>query len=216
MPDVYKFEELGSAPLICDALYRGGNQGNLSDDPISKLLRVGNQGGFRQFGSAADGGIKYVVLYSNLNDKDWPDAFNEDAGTFTYYGDNKKAGNQLHETPKKGNKLLSEVFRSLHSNNRNLIPPFFVFTKGDLGRDVVFKGLAVPGAGSLSESEDLVAIWRTSTQGRFQNYKAVFTMLDCDEVSKKWLTDLEEGKAISPNTPSAFYAFITSGIYNPW
>lgn len=214
MPDVYKFEELGSAPLICGALYRGGNQGNISDDPISKLLRVGNQSGFRQFGKVADGEIKYVVLYSDKKDKDWPDSFNYDERTFTYYGDNKDVGNELHATP--GNKLLSEVYRSLHTNNRNLIPPFFVFTKSDLGRDVVFKGLAVPGTGSLSESEDLVAIWRTSTQGRFQNYKAVFTMLDCDEVSKKWLTDLEEGKAISPNTPSAFYAFRTSGIYNPW
>ena len=40
MSEVYKFEELESAPLICGALYRGGVQGNLSDDPISKSLEM--------------------------------------------------------------------------------------------------------------------------------------------------------------------------------
>ena len=44
---IYAFDQLSNRNLIIDAIYEGGNPGNLKDDPINKLLSVGNQGGFR-------------------------------------------------------------------------------------------------------------------------------------------------------------------------
>jgi len=43
----FTFEELGEAPLIIDAIYEGGKKGSFDDDPISKVLKVGNQADFR-------------------------------------------------------------------------------------------------------------------------------------------------------------------------
>jgi hypothetical protein len=40
------FAELKKADLHVDALYKAGTQGNMSDDPISKLGGCENQGGF--------------------------------------------------------------------------------------------------------------------------------------------------------------------------
>jgi hypothetical protein len=35
---------------------------------------------------------KLVVLYSSMNDPDWPDFLDLTPGTFTYFGDNKRPG----------------------------------------------------------------------------------------------------------------------------
>src|SRR3954454_8111401 len=43
----FAFEDLDHAPLIVDAVYSGGNQGNRGDDPIQRLTGTGNAGGFR-------------------------------------------------------------------------------------------------------------------------------------------------------------------------
>jgi hypothetical protein len=43
----YPFEGLMEADLIVDAVYQGGHKGNTGDDPISKLMGCGNQGGCR-------------------------------------------------------------------------------------------------------------------------------------------------------------------------
>ena len=99
-------------------------------DPISKLLPgCGNPGGFR---AAGRGEIKkFVVLYMSGEEKDWPDTLDLNTGRFTYYGDNKKPGHELQDTPKKGNLHLMNVFDWLHSNppRRENVPPFFVFMK---------------------------------------------------------------------------------------
>lgn len=39
--------------------------------------------------------------------------------------------------------------------------------------NVIFRGLAVPGAISIPQTEDLVAIWKTKSGQRFQNYRAI-------------------------------------------
>ncbi len=44
------FSELKTADLYVDALYKAGISGNVSDDPISKLMLCENQGGFRIVG----------------------------------------------------------------------------------------------------------------------------------------------------------------------
>ena len=44
----FDFSELENAPLIVDAIYKGGNAKNLGAEPLSKLLpQTSNQGGFR-------------------------------------------------------------------------------------------------------------------------------------------------------------------------
>ena len=45
-----EFERVREADLIIDAKYLSGRTGNLSDEVISKLMSVENQGGFRPRG----------------------------------------------------------------------------------------------------------------------------------------------------------------------
>ena len=61
-----EFNKLEQSDLIVDATYKGGAFGDVRDDPLSKLLHCGNQGGFRIVGSAANPLL--VVLFSTLND----------------------------------------------------------------------------------------------------------------------------------------------------
>jgi hypothetical protein len=46
-PHTVEFTQLASADLVVDRIYRGGTAGNAGDDPLARLLPVGNQGGFR-------------------------------------------------------------------------------------------------------------------------------------------------------------------------
>ena len=77
------------------------------------------------------------------DDPDWPDFIEVYTGVFTYYGDNKKPGFDLHDTPRRGNKLLQSCFAILHNapDQRVKSPPFLVFTKGSKGRDVVLEAI---------------------------------------------------------------------------
>ncbi|KYO68553.1 restriction endonuclease [Thermovenabulum gondwanense] len=215
MQNIIKFEDLENADLIVDAVYEGGTDVNVKGDPISKLLGCGNLGGFRYLGSTDPFELKYVVLYSSLLDPDWPDSLDNQTGIFTYFGDNKDPGNQLHRTRKKGNYILKECFNMLHNSKLDKIPPFFIFTKGTKGRDVVFRGVAVPGAKNLTSFDDLVAIWKIKGQERFQNYRAIFTILDIDKVTRNWIKDLQNGNIITHNTPKAFKEWVEKGIYRP-
>jgi hypothetical protein len=43
----FSFDVLDSADLCVDAVYYGGKTANLSSEPLSKLVGVGNAGGFR-------------------------------------------------------------------------------------------------------------------------------------------------------------------------
>ena len=123
------FNELNSSDLKIDALYKGGNFGNSRDDPISKLMGCGNQGGFRYRGRVKDMDLKFVVLYSSLADPDWPDYLDNQTGRLIYFGDNKLPGSLLHETRKNGNLILKQCFDLLHIGERKKIPPFFIFPK---------------------------------------------------------------------------------------
>jgi AspBHI-like restriction endonuclease/restriction endonuclease len=201
--------------LIVDATYEGGQNRNTSDDPISKLVGCGNQGGFRFRGSARKADtIRLVVLYSELTDPDWPDTLDVEKGQFIYFGDNKSPGRDI--ASKKGNRILEHSFNSLHSGNRQHIPPFLVFTKGPKGRDVVFRGLAAPGYPGLSQTEDLVAVWRSRGGQRFANYRAVFTILKEHRVSRKWLTLLAASDVPAKGSdPRAWEVWRTTGKYTP-
>jgi hypothetical protein len=211
MSRIFEFNELESADLIVDATYKGGTAGNAGDDPIHKLLGCGTQGGFRYIGPAK--ATRMVVIYSSLQDTDWPDTLDEITGQFTYWGDNKKPGHALHDTPRKGNEILRKSFEDLHLGMRDRITPFFVFTKGSLGRDVVFRGLAVPGGTGLSSTEDLVAVWKSKNGERFQNYRAIFAILDIPVITRTWLSDVKNRNVRSLNCPSILRKWIENGIY---
>ena len=218
MPSNFKefgFKELSSADLVVDAVYCGGKAGNKSDDPLAKLLPCGNSGGFRSYGKAAQGGPRMCILYSDLSNPDWPDLLDLETGLFTYYGDNKKPGHALHDTPRGGNRLMLDAFDALHGKCREKIPPFFVFTKGGKGWDRMFRGLAVPGGAAVSAADDLVAIWKSKGGKRFQNYRATFTVLDVPEIKRAWIDDLKAGSFISDNCPPAWRDFVTKGTYSP-
>lgn len=205
-----EFKDLSVTNLIIDAIYKRGPQPNTASEPISKIMQCENQGGFRKRGST--GNLKYVVLYTKLNDYDWPDYIDSESGMFIYYGDNKKPGNALHETVKKGNEILRNIFDDLHKEERVKIPPIFVFASAGQ-RDVTFKGLAIPGHPGYGQTEDLVAIWKTSNKGRrFQNYKAVFSILDESTIDRHWLTDIIDGKVVdSDYCPKVYKKWVESG-----
>jgi hypothetical protein len=207
------FEDLETADLIVDAIYEGGSNGNAGDDPISRLMGCGNQGGFRYIGSYQK--PDFCVLYSELSHSDWPDELNAEQGQFIYYGDNRTPGHQLHETRKKGNLVLKHAFDALHSGARREVPPFFIFTKvPEAGRSVCFRGLAVPGSSRVSQTDDLVAIWKSFNGSRFQNYKAVFTILDVPVVGRRWLQALRSGQKDVVSTPTVFSRWQTHARYD--
>jgi len=152
------------------------------------------------------------VLYTTFDDPDWPDQLNPQTGIFTYYGDNKSPGSTIHD--KTGNKILRDVFEDLHAGNRSQITPFFVFARGE-GWNRQFKGLAVPGDQVDTQSEDLVAVWKHNDGQRFQNYRARFTILDVDRISRGWINDLQDGNVQSEHAPDAFRSFQETGTYQP-
>lgn len=213
---VFHLEELEDADLLIDARYEGSRNGNTSDDPLTKLLRLSNQGGFRIRGTRED--PKLITLISSMEDPEWPDELDLSTGVFTYYGDNKQPGRKLDSTHRYGNNLLELVFHQLHTGERERIPPILVFTKAGIYRDVIFRGLAVPGAVGRTHSDDLVAVWLNTQGQRFQNYRATFTVLDLPNVPRAWLRDIiHEGMAgiDSQHAPAAWLKWIKSGQYAP-
>ena len=158
------------------------------------------------------------MLYSSLEDRDWPDGLDGATGLFVYYGDNKRPGHDLHDTPRRGNELLRAVFADIHASPplRADVPPFFVFTKHPTTRSrrsVQFRGLAVPGARSISANADLVAIWKSTEGQRFQNYRAVFTVLDAARISRQWIEELRAGRPLGAHAPKAWRDWVKSGKY---
>lgn len=216
---IFNHDELPVCDLVVDAIYEGGTANNVSDDVISKLLPgTGNRGGFRPAGRGRRKNL--VVLYTSGRDPDWPDSFDPSTGRFIYWGDNKRPGHGLHETRRGGNKLLRDVFGAIResSASRVNVPPFFVFRSNPTGRSswsVQFLGLAVPGCPDTSPSDTLVALWRSTEGQRFQNYRAVFTVLDVPCISRQWVGDLLEGGSTSQAAPGAWHEWVTSGRYIP-
>ena len=192
---VVQFEDLEKADLIVDCVYKGGSAPNISAEPFHKLIPgCENSGGFRKkLREDGSGKYAYIILYTSMEEMEWPDFLEEETGIFRYYGDNRTPGKALTDTKKKGNLILEMVF-SLLNEGKNLkdIPPFFVFKKTGSGRDVQFLGLAAPGNPKISPDRDLVAFWRTYNDKRFQNYEAYFTILDTknEPISREWIKSL--------------------------
>jgi len=107
---VVPFEDLPDVDLVLDQVYGGGSSGTFADDPLARLLPVGNQGGFRPAGSTRTGTVQLAVLFTTGAVVDWPDSLDPQTGIFTYYGDNRSPGRELHMTGRAGNLLLRDAF----------------------------------------------------------------------------------------------------------
>lgn len=208
------FAGLTTADLVLDRVYEGGSLGHAGDDAIGKLLPVGNQGGFRFKGSVNQGTVRLVVLYTSGAEIDWPDRIEPTTGDFTYYGDNRKPGNDLHQTPRGGNELLRMVFAASHAGvvERRMVPPTFLFERVS-GRDVRFRGLLAPGSDRLTSDEELVAIWRTTRDLRFQNYRAHFTVLRTPRITRAWIDQILAGDPLGSECPPEWRRWVRSRIY---
>lgn len=190
-----EFENLSNADLIVDTIYKGGKISGKGSEVLSKLMPgCSNSGGFRKVMRKDGSGLPaYVVLYTSMQELEWPDYLDEQTGIFRYYGDNRSPGRAILDTPRKGNLLLEYVFDCLNSKDGSIsnIPPFFIFKKTGIGWDVKFLGLAAPGNPKISPDRDLVSFWRTMNEERFQNYEAYFTVLDTGEaINREWLNAL--------------------------
>jgi len=150
MEQVIPSDQLSESDLRIDATYEGDRKGNAGDDPLHALLGVSIQGGFRILGTREQ--PRLVVLTTTLADPEWPDNLDPETGVFTYYGDNKKPGRELHDTPRYGNVLLRNMFDALHCGRRELVPPVLIFANAGQYRDMIFKGLAAPGVAVFPRS----------------------------------------------------------------
>ena len=103
-----RFEDLENADLYVDCIYKGGTLPNMSAEPFHKLIPgCENAGGFRKkLREDGSGKYAYVVLYTSMEELEWPDYLDEETGIFRYYGDNREPGRKLTDTKKKGNKIL--------------------------------------------------------------------------------------------------------------
>lgn len=215
--------------LYLDCIYKNKTYAqNFNGDVLSVMFSgVGNQGGFRPCGSKNGTLPKYVVIFSTGKDVYWPDELDEEMGIYTYYGDNKEPGSDLHS--KKGNRILRDIFEmadSSDTNTRRKIPPFFLFERDNIG-GAKFRGLLVPGYNSIPTREWLIALWAKRDEGgRFQNYKATFTILDTSagsennpnesSIDMRWIDDLKSGLGFeSKYAPIVWKNWIESKKYTP-
>lgn len=218
---VIPFSQARTADLFIDALYESDRtqpKGSIGSEPLSKLMGVGNLGGFRS--KAGKEGIMAVVLTSTRAEPEWPDSLDVYTGTYTYFGDNRSPGVEMHQTKQRGNQILRDAFALAHGNqeDRAKCPLFFIFETGAEARDFIFRGLAVPGSDFKEPGEDLVAVWRTSSGERFQNYRATFTVLREGFISGGWLREsLASGKFLVEDSraPQTLKNWVENGILTP-
>ena len=146
MPGTVPFDDLPTADLTVESVYLGGTKGHAGDDPLARLLPVGNQGGFRYKGSPRKNSVQLAVLYTSGAEIDWPDNLDPQTGVFTYYGDNREPGRDLHDTARDGNLLLRTTFEAAHGSpaERSVVPPFLLFERATPGRAVRFPRPARP------------------------------------------------------------------------
>jgi hypothetical protein len=211
------FDDLSFSDLTLGTVYLGGTQKNSGDDPIAKLLPVGNQGGFRYSGSPAKNAVRLVALYTNGEESEWPDHLDETAGTLTYFGDNRMPGRALLNTRRRGNVLLRNIFAAARGNasDRALVPPLVLFEKVAPRRDVRFRGLLAPGIAGSTAADDLRVVRKKAAGGEFENYQARFTVLNSERVSRTWIDAVTGGVSAvrAPDCPSSWRSWVDDGTY---
>lgn len=217
--NIVKFNDLRKSNLIVDTIYEGGTTGNKKSEVLSKLMHVSNSGGFRKCKKNVNGKkikeVAYVCIFSTGEELEWRDELDRTLGRFTYWGDNRIAGNPICKTSLGGNAFLQDIFNNNSLGLRKKVAPVFVFQKAG-GNDMIFLGLAVPGDVRMRPQDSLVAVWAQNNEGRYQNYKSIFTILDVSEIDRRWLHDLEynDGYA-SEYAPKVWKKWVDKGTYTP-
>jgi hypothetical protein len=218
MLNIIPFAQLEGAHLAAGTVYEGGDSGNLSDDPLARLLKGGNSGGFRYCGSVDN--LNYLIITINTDSRKWTDTINPESGTVVCYGDNRSPEHGIHDTPRHGNLILKNIFKSLHSSiePRCHVPPIFLFGKHPNNaspRSIRFLGLCAPGSPGLEAPNDLRRKQKRFESRPFWNYRATFTLLDIPVIKRAWIHDLETGEKDSPHRPIVWKMWLKSGLYRP-
>ena len=218
MMTVIPFAQLEGVHLTADTVYEGGDTGNLSDDPLARLLKGGNSGGFRYCGPVDN--LNYLIITITTDSRQWTDTIVPETGTVVCYGDNRTPDHGIHDTPKHGNLLLRNIFKSLHSSiePRSHVPPIFFFSKHPnkaSPRSMRFLGLGAPGSPGLKPPNDLTRKQKRFESRPFWNYRATFTLLDVPVIKRAWIDDLETGEKDSLHRPIVWKMWLKSGLYRP-
>lgn len=204
---IFEFTELTEAPLIPNAIYKGGQSKTIADDPISKLLNVGNAGGIRTKKSE-DGNVAYIVIISNSSSNaKYPNVFNESESILEYYGDQYVKDLDPLKTKANGNLRLKELFELVYSTTYSYSQPYpiFYFEKvQNSGRDHIFKGIAYP----FVENRELSDICKIVKYNDINNYIFKLTVGRVDEISRKWITDLKYNSKNHTNSPQTWKDFL--------
>ena len=198
--------------LVIDCLYEDSREigSPLGGQPLLKIFPgIGNMKGIRVAGRKPNWSL--YVLTSTERESDWPDVLDESSGILTYWGDNRTPGRELHSAA--GNLMFREIFDRANGakESRNLVPPGFYFTPGNRGRDVVFRGLVVPKTAQSDNAEDLIAVWRSTSGKRFQNYRAKFSVIDASEINLDWILSILVGEERQELAPAAWKNWVDSG-----
>lgn len=203
------FSGLASADLTVGQIYRGGSQPNVGADPLHRLTGVGNSGGFRKRTLKRGGRVVFCVLFTTGKVSEWPDHWQAD-GNYVYFGDQRTAGKDLLDTPRKGNRLFADVERLMEQGERgrSQVPPFLLFKKSGSGRDVEFEGLLVP----ARTDKWLSVEHRESADGTISNYRATLMPLRVDNVSRLWLTDVGRGVSSGSSAPKGWLRWVKTGM----
>mgnify|MGYP000557277193 CR=1 FL=1 len=123
----------------------------------------------------------YVILVTDekgtTHANPWDDNIDLSNSQILYWGDAK-----AHESKRlddfRGNSALRKIYDYICTGERELIPPILHFSKPQKGV-VKFTGLCT--------LDNLEISWFDDHGKPIQNYKVHLTVLDCDEVSTKWL-----------------------------
>ena len=212
------FAQLEGVHLAAGTVYEGGVTGNLSDDPLARLLKGGNSGGFRYCGSVDN--LNYLIITITTDNQQWTDTIDPESGTVICYGDNRSPDHGIHDTPRHGNLILRKLFKNLHSSidPRCHVPPIFLFSKHPnkaSPRSIRFLGVCAPGSPGLKAANDLTRKQKRVESRPFWNYRATFTLLDIPVIKRAWIHDLEMGRKDSPHRPIVWKMWLKSGLYRP-
>lgn len=195
MGKTVSFENLSTAALVPGNIYKGGQRGNVGDDPFNKLLGVGNAGGIRPKKNQ-DNELAYVLLISNnSNQHEYPDCFDSSTNVLTYYGDQRKPNLDYLTTKQRGNLNLENLFIDTHAGKTsNPFPCFYFQRVGSKGRDYKYIGLAYPFVNSKKNSKSYSLVKREVGEGVVQNLRFLFWIDDTSTISRAWLDFLVTGQ----------------------
>ncbi len=77
-----------------------------------------------------------------------------------------------------------------------------------------FRGLLVPGSTATQPDDDLQVVWRSKNGLRFQNYRAIFTVLNVATVTRAWIVDALAGSTLGPECPKAWRHWVYGRSYD--